>query len=196
MKINIINQGSLIFKSLLHTLSKQDDCYSAGRNFLMWRLRFGSIICRLCCVGQVIQHFQPQLQFLNSFVVQLKSRVRLFAIHGLHHARLPCPSPSPGDCSSSYSCNQWCHPTISSSVTLFSSCSQSFPASWSFPVSQLFTSNGQNIGSSASASVLSMNIQDWFSLRLTGLISLLSKVFGLGFGLGLRLGLVLLLGLG
>ena len=70
--------------------------------------------------------------------------------------------------------NRWCHPTISSSVTLFS-CFQPFPESGSFPVSQLFTSGGQSIGASASASVLPMSIQGWFSLRLTGLISLLSE---------------------
>ena len=73
------------------------------------------------------------------------------------------------------SIESWCHPTISSSVAPLSSCLQSFPASTSFPVSQFFTSDGQSIGASASASVLSMNIQDWFHLGLTGLISLQSK---------------------
>ena len=71
--------------------------------------------------------------------------------------------------------NKWSHPTISSSVTLFSSCPQSFPASGSFPVSRLFTSGGLSIGVSAAASVFPMNIQGWFPLRLTGLISLQSK---------------------
>ena len=92
--------------------------------------------------------------------------------HGLQHARLPCPSPSLGVCPNSCPLNQWCHPTISSSVVLFSSCLQSFPASGSFPVIQLFISGGQSIGASALASVLSMNIQGWFPLSLTGLISL------------------------
>ena len=78
--------------------------------------------------------------------------------HGLQHARLPCPSPSPGVCSHSCSLNRWCHPTISFSVTPFSSCHQSFPASDSFPVSQLFTSDGQS--TEASTSVLPMNTQD------------------------------------
>ena len=78
--------------------------------------------------------------------------------HGLQHARLPCPSPSPGVCSDLRPLSRWCHPTISSSVTLFSSCLQSFPASGSFPVSQLFASGGQSIRASASASVLPMNI--------------------------------------
>ena len=95
--------------------------------------------------------------------------------HGLQHIRLPCPSLSPGVCSNSCPLSQWCHPTISSSVACFSSCLQSFPASGSFPMSQLFTSGGQSIGVSASASVLPMNIQGWFPIELTGLISLQSK---------------------
>ena len=95
--------------------------------------------------------------------------------HGLQHSRLPCPSPSPGACSNSCPLSRWCHPTILSSVLSFSSCLQSFPASGSFPMSQLFTSGGQSVGASASASVLPMNIQDWFSLGLTGLISFQSK---------------------
>ena len=83
---------------------------------------------------------------------------------GLQHARLPCPSPTPRACSNSCPSSQWCHPTISSSVIPFSSRLQSFPASGSFPMSQFFTSGGQNIGVSVSASVLPMNIQDWFPL--------------------------------
>ena len=94
--------------------------------------------------------------------------------HGLQDARPPCPSPTPGVYSNSCPLSQWCHPTISSSVVPFSSL-QSFPASGSFPMSQFFTSGGQSIGVSASVSVLPVNIQDWFPLRLTGLISLQSK---------------------
>ena len=82
--------------------------------------------------------------------------------HELQHTRPPCPSPTPGACSNSCPSSQWCHLTISSSVVPFSSCLQSFPASGSFSVSQYFTSGGQSIGVSALASVLSMNIQDWF----------------------------------
>ena len=82
--------------------------------------------------------------------------------HGLQHTRLPCPSPTLGVYSNSW--HWWCHPTISSSVIPFSSCLQSFPASGSFPMSPFFASGGQNIGVSASASVLPMNIQDWFNL--------------------------------
>ena len=99
----------------------------------------------------------------------------LFVTHGPQHTRLPCPLPTPRACSNSRPLSQWCNPTISSSVVPFPSCLQSFPASGSFPMSQLFTSGGQSIGASASASVLPMNIQDWFLLGWTGLISLQSK---------------------
>ena len=101
------------------------------------------------------------------------SHVQLFATPGLQHTRLPCPLPSPGACTNPCPSSRWCHPTISSSVIPFSSCPQSFPASGSFPMSQLFASGGQRIGASASA--LPMNIQDWFPLVCTGWISLQSK---------------------
>ena len=92
--------------------------------------------------------------------------------HGLQHTRLPCPSPTPGANSNSCLSSWWCHPTISPCVVLFSSCLQSCPASGSSPMSQLFfASGGQSIGVSASASVLPMNIQDWFPLGLTGWIN-------------------------
>ena len=95
--------------------------------------------------------------------------------HGLQHTRLCCPSPTPGACSNSYPLSHWCHPTTLSSVAPFSSWLQSFPASESFQMSQFFTSGGQSIGTSASATVLPINIQDWFPLGLTSLISLQSK---------------------
>ena len=95
--------------------------------------------------------------------------------HGLQHARPPCPSPTPRVYPNSCLLTRWCHLTISSSVIPFSSCLQSFPASGSFPMSQLFASGGQSIGVSASASVLPMNSQDWFPLGWTGWISLQSK---------------------
>ena len=97
-----------------------------------------------------------------------------FLPHGLQHARLPCPSLSPGACSNSCPLSRWCHPTISSSVVPFSSCPLSFPASGSFPVSQLLTSSGQSTEASASASVLPMKTQDC-PLRLTCLKSFQSK---------------------
>ena len=98
--------------------------------------------------------------------------------HGLQHVRFPCPSPTPEAYSNSCLLSRWCHPTISSSVIPFSSCLQFFPASESFPMSWFFAQKNwklQSIGTSASASVLPMNIQGWFPLRFTDLISLLSK---------------------
>ena len=88
--------------------------------------------------------------------------------HGLQHTRLPCPGPTPRACSNSCPSSQWCHPTISFLVAPFSSCLQIFPASGSCPMSQFFISGGQSIEVSALVSVLPMNIQDWFSLWLTG----------------------------
>ena len=114
----------------------------------------------------------PSLQFSS---VQFSRSVvsKALQLHGRKHARLPCPSPTPGACSNSCPLSRWCHPTISSSVVPFSSCLQSFPASGSFPMSLFFTSSGQSVG--ASTSVLPMNIQDWFPLGLTDWISLPSK---------------------
>ena len=101
--------------------------------------------------------------------------------HESQHATLPCPSPIPGVYSNSCPLSRWCHPAISSSVIPFSSCPQSFPASGSFQMSQLFPSGSPSIGASASASVLPMNTQDWSPLGWTGWISLqstgLSRVF-------------------
>ena len=93
----------------------------------------------------------------------------------LHHARLPCPSPTLGACSNSCPLSRWCRLTISSSVIPFSSCFQSFSASGSFPWSQFFASGSQRIAGSASASGPPVNIQGWFPLELTGLVSLQSK---------------------
>ena len=101
--------------------------------------------------------------------------------HELQHARIPCPSPTPGVYPDSCPLSRCCHPTISFSVIPFSSCLQSFPASGSFLITQFFASGGQSVGASASASVLPVNIQGWFPYGLTGLISLqsngLSSVF-------------------
>ena len=116
----------------------------------------------------------------NSFVTCCYCSSRLVVSnslqpHGQQHIRFPCPSPSLGVCSNSCLLSWWCHPTISSSVTPFSSCPQSFPASGSFPMSWLFKSGGQSTGHSVSASVLPMNIQGWFPLELPGVISLQSR---------------------
>ena len=131
---------------------------------VFWYLRSG---CYWLCI------VTPAWTLVLSSVQSL-SRVQSFATPWTA-ARLPCPSPTPRACSNSCPLNRWCHTTISSSVIPFSSCLQSFPASESFPVSQFFTSGGQSIRVSASASVLPMNIQDWFPLGLTGWISLQSK---------------------
>ena len=95
--------------------------------------------------------------------------------HELQHTRPPCPSPTPGAHPNPCPLSRWCHPTILSSVIPFSSCPQSFPVSWSFPMSQLITSGGQSIVVSASTSVLPVNTQDWSPLGWTGWISLQSK---------------------
>ena len=119
-----------------------------------------------------------QMEKLKNFMhtsVQSFSRVRLFATHELQHARLPCPSPTPRVHPNPCPLSWWCHPTISSSVVPFSSCSQSFPASGSFQMSQLSTSGGQSFGVSPSTSVLPMNTQDYSPLGWTGWISLQSK---------------------
>ena len=108
-------------------------------------------------------------------IVLLLSCVQLFVTHGLQHARLSCTSPSPWVFSNSCPLSWWCHTNISSSVIPLSFCLQSFPASGSFPMSRLFASGGQMIGATASASVLPKNIQDWFPLGLTNLISLHPK---------------------
>ena len=124
------------------------------------------------------EHHHPGPDFLTfPFLVQFSCSVMSNSLrpHGLQHTRPPCPSPTPRVYPNSYPLSWWCPPTISSSVVPFSSQLQSFSASGSFLMSQLSTSCGQSIGVSASASVLSMNIWDWFPLGWTGWISLQSK---------------------
>ena len=122
-------------------------------------------------------HSLKPIQHPSSWSVQFSCSVvsNSLQLHGLQHARPPCPSPAPGACSNSCPSSWWCHPTISSSVVPFSSCLRPFLASGSFSMSQFFPSGVQSIGASASASVLPMNIQGWFPLGLTGLTSLQSK---------------------
>ena len=112
--------------------------------------------------------------YLHKSSVQSLSRVWFF-VTPPQHTRPPCPSPTPGVYSNSCPLSQWCHPTLLSSVIPFSSCLQSFPASGSFQMSQLYESDGQSTGILASASVLPINLQDWFPLGWTGWISLQSK---------------------
>ena len=120
-------------------------------------------------------HPNSYLQFFSSLKFSHSVMSDSLRPHGLQHIRPPCPPPTPWACSNSCPLSQWCHPAISSSVIPFSSCLQCFPASGSFPRSQFFTSGGQRIGASALASVLPVNIQDWFPIGLTGLIFLQSK---------------------
>ena len=117
--------------------------------------------------------FRPALGTSVQFSPSVMSD--LLQPHGLEHARLPCPSPTPGDYSNSCPFSRWCHSTNESSIIPLSSCLQSFPASGSFQMSQFFASDGQSIGVVASVSVLPMNIQDWFPLGWTGWNSLRSK---------------------
>ena len=133
--------------------------------------------CIFCCFGvewSIDVSFPSPLLLLYTLLFSHSVVSTSLRPHGLQHTRLPCPSPSPWVHSKSCPLSQWCHPAISSSVP-FSSCLQSFPGSGSLPASWLFSSGGQSIGASASASVLPMNIQGWFSLGLTSLISMLSK---------------------
>ena len=131
-------------------------------------------MCKSLCVTHI--WIRWVLSCLSSFFMCAHSSVQFslsvmsysFWPHELQHARVPCPSPTPRAYSNSSSLSWWCDPTISSSVIPFSSHLQSFPASGSFPMSQFFASGGQRIGVSTSASVLPMNIQDWFPLRLAG----------------------------
>ena len=107
---------------------------------------------------------QSKLQILSLYLFSCSVTSDSLWSHGLQHTRLPYPSPTPGACSNSCPSSQWCHPNISSSVIPFSSCLQSFPASGSFQMSQFITSDGQSVWASASASVLPVNIQNWFPL--------------------------------
>jgi len=123
-------------------------------------------MCSLVCAGFWTGYWS------GIVVIQSPSCVQLFATYGLQHARSPCPLPSPQICPSSCPLNRWCHPAVSPSDTLFFF-PQSFPASGTFPMSQLFTSDDQNTRASASASVLPASIQDLFPLRLADFISFL-----------------------
>ena len=124
----------------------------------------------------IIIEIKCTINIMHLSSIQFSRSVMLDSLqpHGIQHTRLPCPSPTPGVYPYSCPLSRWCHPAISSSVIPFSYL-QSFPASESLQMSQIFTSDGQSIGVSASASVLPMNIQDWFPLGWAGWISLLSK---------------------
>ena len=133
-------------------------------------------LCRWCSSDHGRANvFSSWCFYFLQIVVQLASCVWLLVTPWTVACQASLFSPSPGVCPSSCPLHQWCHPTISSSVFVFSFCLQSFPASGSFSMSWIFTSDGWSTGASASASILPMNIQGWFPLRLTGLISLLCK---------------------
>ena len=142
---------------------------------------FSHLLCEFCCCFKFRDSIIHGKLFNIYHSVHFSRSVVSDSLqpHGLQHTRPPCPSPIPRVYPNSCPFSQWCHPTISSCVVPFSSCLQSFPASGSFQMSQFFASGGQSIG--ASASVLSMNIQDWFPLGCTGSISLkfkgLSSIF-------------------
>ena len=141
--------------------------YSTRLEFFPWYCSFNKLF--LNCLVVVLLVPGLPVQFSCS------AMSNSLWVHGLQHARLPCPSLTPGAYSNSCPLCWWCHPTISPSIVPFSSCLQSFPASGSFPMSQFFTSGGQSIGVSASASVLPKNIEGRFPLGLTGWTFLQSK---------------------
>ena len=161
----MIMQANLFLSRLLTLITSAKSLLSCKVTYHRhWGHIWGSLKCLLQRCIQVSQ--------LVSSVTQL---CQALWSHGLQHARPPCPSLTPRIYIKSCPWNQWCHPTISSSVVPFSSCQQSFPASGSFQMSQFFASGGQSIGVSASAWVLPVNIQDCFPLGWTGWISLLSR---------------------
>ena len=158
------------------------------RKYLMCQQVFMSL--PMCYFGVLIKYLEKsdfllklnyKWDIMNSVQFSCSVVSNSLRPHELQHARAPCPSPTPGVHSNPCPLSRWCHPTISSSVSPFSSCPQSFPASGSFQMSQFFSWGGQSIGVSASTSVLPMNTQDWSPLEWTGWISLqsngLSRVF-------------------
>ena len=134
----------------------------------------------LCCMGEASLknprfHSYDRLKRISSVQFNCSVVSNSLRPHEPQYARTPCPLPTPKVHSNPCPSSRWCHPTISSSVVPFSSCPQSFPASGSLQMSQLFSSGGQSIGISASTSILPMNTQDWSPLGWTGWISLQSK---------------------
>ena len=156
----------IIFRTLINKIDwTWCMCRKITKSYFFSQMGYHSIILSLSGLPRVISSIQFSRSVLSNSLWP----------HESQHARSPCPSPTPGVYSNSCSSCRWCHPAISSSVVPFSSCPQSLPASGSFPMNQLFTWGGQSIGVSASASVLSMNTQDWSPLEWTGCISLQSK---------------------
>ena len=155
-------------------------CFLGGAHWRWQKMKTTHKVKWGCCEGELWGSFiivAKPVYSANMSSVQFSCSVVSDSLqpHGLQHTRPPCPSPTPRAYSNSCPLSQWCHPTISSSVIPFSSHPQSFPASGSFQITQFFASGGQSFGASALASVLPMNIQDWFPLGWTGWISTLSK---------------------
>ena len=144
-------------------------------HLIILRLKTDSLVSNTKGFGRIVVIIKNTIQIKFFSSVQSLSRVWVFATHELQQTRTPCPSPPPRIHPNPCPSSRWCHPAISSSVVSFSSCPQSFQASGSFQMSQLFTSGGQSIGASASTSVPPMNTQDWSPLGWTGWISLQSK---------------------
>ena len=163
----------------LITLSKKSKCYQPNQtklsNFEILKIFLNLTLSVRTGYVTVLQRNRTS-RMIDRLLLLFSCSVMSDSLqpNGLQHTRLPCPSLSPRVCSNSCPSSWWCHPTISSSVNPFS-CLPSFPASGSFLMSRFFASGSQILGASASASVLPMNIQGWFPLGLTGLISLLSK---------------------
>ena len=154
--------------------------YVVGTSFHTLSNLFPSAFMKCFCSSGLLLDRILLLQFFPSFlvvVVHSPSHVQLFATPWTQHSRLLCPLPSPGVFSNSCLLSWRCHPTISSSVVTFSSCLQSFLASESFPMSWLFTSGGQSIGASASASVLPMNVQGWCLRHSSFFVVQLSQLY-------------------
>ena len=158
----------------LRTPKPQQQTWKPERQ-IQYKLR-----CQLFPVQNRVNYLSSSIYLLKTVNVKVQFSCSVVSDslrpHEPQHARPPCPSPTPGVYPNSCSLSWWCHPAIiSSSVVPFSSCPQSFPASGSFPMSQLFTWSGQSIRVSASTSVLPVNTQDWSPLGWTGWISLKSK---------------------
>ena len=162
----------------VQSLVRELDPTCCNRRTLMlpWRLKIPCAVFKTQC-NQINRHLKTKKPLATFNSVQFSRSVMSDSLrsHGLQHARPPCPSPTPRIYPNSCPLSRWYHPTISSSIVPFSSCSQSFPATGSFPMSQLFASGGQSTGVSASTSVLPMNIQDGSPLGCSGWISLQSK---------------------
>ena len=175
---NSVNDVLILKYDLLICIRKDRNNFFRERNILpllsfFKRTQMNFVLNYIQCRG--LSNYATEILLLFSHSVVSDS----LQPHGLQHTRLACLSLSPGVLSNSYPLSHWCLSTIFSSVTLFSSCPQSFPASRSFPMSHLFISGGQTIGTSALASGLPMDIQSWFPLGLVSLIlsKRLSKVF-------------------